>query len=273
MYAKEPVMSKSAFLKVGDFCWAELYANNIDKSLQFYTDLFNWNIESLPVGQDISYKLIKINDNAVAGGIRINEAMKKGGVPPHWNSFVLVEDIHESVALAKKLGGAIMRDAFDIPNKGKMAVIVDPTGASFSLWEPLMSDKDNQQSVSKSTSGNIGWNELITNDLDRANQFYCDLFKWTPKRKEFLPNETYITFMNKESPVAGMLKPVTHRNNPGPRWSLYFTTNDLDDCINKAKKLGGHLCYDPVSFPDIGRFTTIRDPDGVFFSVIQFDKS
>lgn len=260
-------MAKDRVINAGNFCWGELYAKDINKLSKFYTSLFGWEIESISLPENEPYYIFKTHNVGISGGIQLNKEM--GNLRPHWNSYVLVNDIHESVTAAKKLGARVMKDVINVLNKGKMAVILDPTDAAFSLWEAM--DANEQSSLTQSMPGNIGWNELVTNDTDKSGQFYTDLFKWTVSCQEWLPGETYTTFLNADGPVAGMRRPTEKLNTAGPRWWLYFTVSNLKEHMAKAEEMGGHVGHDPITIPGIGRFAMIRDPDGVCFSIIERD--
>lgn len=252
---------------IGDFCWTELLAVDINKSTEFYKSLFGWGTETMPLGNNETYVMYKVGDTRVAGGMQINDEMRAKQVLPHWNSYVLVDDIHESVKAAQALGATIYKDVADVTDMGKMAVIADPTGAAFSLWQAMKTNDG--QSLPKNAVGNIGWYELMTMDTDKAGKFYTDLFKWTVNSKKMPTGEVYNMFMIGDKPVAGMMKPEKE-NNFKPFWGVYFTVSNLDECINKAKKLGATLWYEPMTIADVGRITMIKAPDGESFSVIEF---
>jgi len=53
--------------------------------------------------------------------------------PPHWITYIAVDDVDELVTKVWELGGSICVPPTNIPNTGRFAVINDPTGATFSL--------------------------------------------------------------------------------------------------------------------------------------------
>jgi predicted enzyme related to lactoylglutathione lyase len=261
-------MATDTTLSAGDFCWIELTADNIERASQFYVALFDWGSEHVPCGTEEPYHMYKIGDTAIGGGFQINSEMKAKQVPQHWKSYVLVANIDESLKTAKSLGATVYKDVSEVMNVGKMAVIADPTGAVFSLWQTLQRSEGSP--LPSETFGNVGWHELVTTDTEAAGKFYTELFKWTQETQKMPEGHTYTTFKNGEKFVGGMMKP-DKEDTLGQRWNVYFSVSDLDESIAKAKKLGGTLCYEPITI-DVGRFTMIRDPEGIFFSIIQFKK-
>ena len=57
------------------------------------------------------------------------------GVPNHWHVYFAVADADASTAKVTELGGSVVVPPFDTPI-GKMAVVADPQGAVFSLFQP-----------------------------------------------------------------------------------------------------------------------------------------
>ncbi|MGI9240301.1 MAG: VOC family protein [Verrucomicrobiales bacterium] len=115
----------------GKICWHELITKDTEGSKAFYSALFGWTIEEMDMGP-MKYTMFKNGDDPQAGMIQITDEM--GDVPPHWLTYVTVEDIAASVAKAKELGANVCKDVTELP-MGKFAIVVDPGGAGFALWE------------------------------------------------------------------------------------------------------------------------------------------
>ncbi len=79
-----------------------------------------------------------------------------------------MDDADAAAAKAGELGGSAMMPPFDVMEVGRMAVLQDPTGAVFSVWQP-------RQSIGAELvngDGALTHNQLNTNDPARAQQFY-----------------------------------------------------------------------------------------------------
>ena len=116
----------------GAFCWNELSTPDPDAAAKFYAGVFGWTTEAVD-GGSLPYMMFKKGDQPVAGMMKPSPEM--GEVPPHWMSYVLVEDINDSVAKVEPLGGNVLQPVIPVGDMGKLAVIQDPTGAVFSFWE------------------------------------------------------------------------------------------------------------------------------------------
>jgi uncharacterized protein len=116
----------------GTLCWADLSTPDPDAASDFYNAVFDWNFE---LGQDGSgYVHIKNGDTFI-GGIPPAD-MRSPGAPPHWLIYILVEDCDQSAAKAKELGARLYLEPVTMENVGRMAVLADPQGAVFAIFQP-----------------------------------------------------------------------------------------------------------------------------------------
>jgi uncharacterized protein len=114
----------------GDFCWEELHTSDPEGAARFYADLFGWTID--PVPMDFPYWMAKNGALAVAGFMpQPPEAPQR----PAWLPYVAVADVDASAAQAVSLGGILLTPPSDIPEMGRFAVLADPGGASFALYQ------------------------------------------------------------------------------------------------------------------------------------------
>src|SRR5262249_9556630 len=107
---------------------------------------------------------------------RQTEMARAAGVPPHWTTFISVEDADATAARAARLGGtAVFREAFDVLDAGRVAAVRDPTGGDVSLWEPC----SRMGATVVDQVGAMCWNELATTDVGSAKRFFGELVGWT----------------------------------------------------------------------------------------------
>ncbi len=113
----------------GPFSWNELLTSDVNAAGAFYTQLFGWQTEAMPGG--MPYTLFKKNEMFVGGMM----TLPMPGVPPHWLTYVTVEGADAAAARVTELGGKIVAPPFDVPNVGRIAVVQDPQGAFFGVFE------------------------------------------------------------------------------------------------------------------------------------------
>ena len=119
----------------GTICWRELTTQNVDKAKEFYQELLGWNLARSKVSPEMDYTEIHIDDKAVGGMMQINEQWGAGWekIPAHWMTYIAVTNCDETVENIKTNGGGVCVPPFDAPNVGRMSVVNDPSGATFSV--------------------------------------------------------------------------------------------------------------------------------------------
>jgi len=248
----------------GTFSWVELATRDGAAAKRFYTSLFGWGVDEMPVGDGTTYTMLTKNGKRV--GALYQMSAQQQGVPPHWNSYVTVASADDSAAQAKKLGGNVMLEPFDVLDAGRMAVVADPTGAVFSLWQPkrhIGADLVNEP-------GAFCWNELYTTDPNKAADFYMGLFGWTKDARHMDYGE-YVIFNRGGRQMCGMMQiPKEWRPVP-PHWLVYFSVDDCDASVAKATSLGAKAMMPPMDIENVGRFAMLTDPEGAGFAVIKLN--
>lgn len=78
--------------------------------------------------------MIKAGGKQNAGLMQLtsDEANK---IPPHWLTYVYVDNIDDSVAKAQKLGAKVVFPPTPVEDFGRVAVLQDPTGTHIGLWQ------------------------------------------------------------------------------------------------------------------------------------------
>ena len=120
----------------GTFCWIDLATTDAEGAKRFYGELFGWELTDQPVGNDMVYTGITQGGKAVGALYAMGKEMLDMNIPPMWMSYISVENADDAAAKAKKLGGKMNSDPFDVMDIGRMGVIQDPTGAYISIWQP-----------------------------------------------------------------------------------------------------------------------------------------
>lgn len=121
----------------GEFCWSELLTSDVKKAKEFYEKLLGWSHEDHQM-KDMTYTMFKKGESLIGGLMQI-PADKEDLIPPHWMSYILVDDLGETVEKAKNLGAEIKVSEKEVEGMGKLAVIKDPSGAHIAFWEPKKS--------------------------------------------------------------------------------------------------------------------------------------
>ena len=242
----------------GTFSWADVTTSDQDAAKAFYTGLFGWEADDLPVDENTVYSMMKVDGKAVAAISPQQAAQAEAGVPPMWNNYVSVTSADEAAEKATSLGGTVHAPPFDVMDAGRMAVIQDPQGAFFMVWEP----RESIGAELVNEPGALCWNELAAPDMDAASTFYGELFGWTFAPMENSPSR-YLVITNGDRTNGGIREP---QEGEPPNWSPYFAVDDIDAALATVGELGGTKLMDPIDI-GIAKISPVRDPQGAIFQV------
>ncbi len=219
-----------------------------------------------PISDDAVYTMCQIGDADVSALYQLNEEQMTQQIPSHWRSYISVSNIDATVEKAKSLGATIISEPSDVFDAGRMAALLDPTGAEFRLWQP----KQHIGAKKVNEAGAFCWNELYTNDTKAAGDFYTSLLGWG-KNEMDTGSMVYTSFLVGEQQNGGMLKITEEMGNILPNWLVYFTVPSCEDSVKQAETLNGTILLPPTDIPDVGRFAVIQDPEGAVFAAIALN--
>ena len=182
----------------GSFCWIELGTTDQQAAKTFYSKLFGWSVTDSPMGPGEVYSMFQLNGRDMGGGYTLRKDQKDQGVPPHWMLYIAVENADATAAKITTAGGTVIMPPFDVMDIGRMAVLRDPTGAVFSIWQARQ-----HSGIGASGDGTFCWADLNTTDPARAAKFYSEVFGWQVSKSENDPSG-YLHIKNGEHFMGGM---------------------------------------------------------------------
>jgi uncharacterized protein len=248
----------------GTFCWPELATTDQKAAATFYQALFGWDVLDHSTGADGTYSVFQLHGKEVAAAFTIRPEQRQQGERSHWVSYVSVTSVDDTVRRAQELGGKVLAPPFDVSDAGRMAVLRDPTGAVFSVWEP----KKHIGAKILRDPGTLCWTELATRDPKTAETFYTELLGWKAKTGGEGPH-AYTEFNVQGTPGAGMMAIDPRWGDVPPHWTPYFAVEDVDAAAAKVQELGGQAHVPPTDIPNVGRFAMLADPQGAKFAIYK----
>jgi predicted enzyme related to lactoylglutathione lyase len=84
----------------GTFCWVDLATTDPSDAKAFYGELFNWEAENMPAGKAGTYTMLHLGGDEVCALYELDSKQREQGIPPHWCSYVSVEDADATAARA-----------------------------------------------------------------------------------------------------------------------------------------------------------------------------
>src|SRR4051794_35227255 len=155
----------------GTFSWVDLATSDAAGAKAFYGALLGWEFDDREIPDAPPYSMASVGGRNVAALY----GKRDDAQPSAWLSYVTVQDADAIAARVKELGGGAISGPLDVMQAGRMAVLQDPTGAVFAVWQP--GETIGAQLVND--PGSLTMNQLNTPDPDAAQAFYGELFGWT----------------------------------------------------------------------------------------------
>jgi predicted enzyme related to lactoylglutathione lyase len=113
----------------GAFHWNELMTRDVNKAKDFYKKSLGWTYDDMPMGDMYgTYTIIKSGDQMVGGMFKMDGPDFKN-MPEHWFTYIAVDDLDKRLKKLKEAGGTVMREPWDTPGVGRIAIVADPGGA------------------------------------------------------------------------------------------------------------------------------------------------
>ncbi len=272
-------MSERDHYPPGVPCWVETLQADPQAAMDFYASLFGWEFAGpAPISTDAAgeYFVARVRGRDVAGIGRLESpgAARR----PAWTTYVRVDDVSHTAARAANAGGAVVVAPLEAPPAGSLAILADPAGAPFGIWEPQ--DRQGARLVNEASAWALS--SLNTNDPDRAKTFYGALFGW---ETEPFDSGSGMELFRLPGYVGGQaLQPVprdtvavvipmeagweTSSGGRRPRWDVDFWIDGVDAGAERAAAGGGTVIAPPFALGQF-RMAILADPAGAVFSISQ----
>lgn len=244
----------------GRFVWHDLAVPNPDLALAFYTQVTPWKTQKFDDSADYT---MFTNDGTPLGGVTpITKDLASRGVTPHWMPYVSVYDVDACVRQVQALGGQLRMGPKEVPAVGCWAVVADPQGAEFGMFEPTEPPAPH----AAPGVGEFSWHELTAVDFKAATDFYRTLFHWEHVSDyDMGPMGIYRMFGQRGETYGGMFNRTPEM--PPPNWLSYVRVRDVRAAAERVKGLGGTVVNGPMEVPGGDWIAQCLDPQGAMFAL------
>ncbi len=244
-------------------CWADVMLPDLEAGKRFYGELLGWTFEDS--GPEFGHYTSAFRDGEPVAGLMPKQ---DGRTPTAWTVYLATDDAAATVQKAREAGGQVIAEPMKVGEVGTMAVLSDPSGAVFGIWQP----GEHKGFGKRNEPGSFCWVELRTRGSKVADPFYRQLFGYRTRQIGQAGGEMdYETWAvgDAEGPVAGRLQmgPEFPAELP-PHFLLYFSVSDCDEAAETIRRLGGQVHSGPHDSP-FGRIANVADDQGAAFAVID----
>ncbi|MGW1373605.1 VOC family protein [Streptomyces sp. NPDC002446] len=236
-------------------CWVELGTSDVDAAKVYYRQVFGWRAETDPRAEAGGYTVLYLGAAPVAALAPLSVP----GQPTAWTVSFATRDADALAATVTRAGGRQVKAPADVFDLGRFAVLADPEGAVFEVWQA----RSFAGAAVLSAPGSLGWVELATRDEEAAKAFYTGVFGWTVGTHEDYPQ------WGLDGADFGGMSALDefYPEDVRAHWLPYFAVADVDETAARAAESGGMLLVPPTDVPDGPRIAVIRDPQGASFGI------
>jgi len=250
----------------GKFVWYELVTTDTKAAEEFYKAVMGWGAQDAGM-PGVAYTLLSVAGNHIGGLVELPEEARKLGGRPAWLGYVFVDDVDASAASLAKAGGKVHRQPGDIPGVGRFAVVADPQGAIFDLFNAAPPPGQEPVTPAPGTPGYVGWHELQATDREAAFGFYSSLFGWAKSDQvDMGAMGIYQVFARGDTQIGGMMTKL--ESVPAPFWLYYFNVAGIDAAAARVAAGGGKIVNGPHQVPGGSWIVQGLDPQGVLFALV-----
>lgn len=246
----------------GKVVWHDLITDTPAESRRFYEELFGWEFESvgnvLGFSANNAYTLIRNDGRLIGGMVDANKLNNKEEIS-QWVALISVEDIDRAVGVVRSMGGTVFTPATDLADRGQLAVVADNTGALFALLQT----RDGDPADRNPEYGDFLWDELWTDDVGKATDFYKSLAGYVADDRDIDDDdrdEKYRLMMQGETPRVGVIR--NPFDNVKPVWVNYIRVEDPAAITARVEELGGRILVDAQPRDIGGEVAFIAGPSG-----------
>jgi uncharacterized protein len=252
------------------FVWYELVTDNLDKAVTFYSEVVGWDMRDSGA-PGMRYMIFAKNGKDV-GGMMTWAAEDAVGMRPEWMAHIHTAKLDQELRAVVADGGTIIKPAQHIPQVGRFAVVLDPQGVKYLLFEP--SSNYARPRLGQMETGNVGWHELLTHDAEQSFEYYSKHYGWEKDYAHDMGSMgIYQTFRTDKPLYAGGMMNLRSCPSIGdglkPHWKLFFTVDDIEAAQNRIRLAGGAIAAPPMDVPGGSWVLQALDDQGCPFALMQ----
>ncbi|MFG2807919.1 VOC family protein [Streptomyces massasporeus] len=226
-------------------CWVDAQLRDVEAGKRFYGELFGWTFEDEWFG---SFTEALKDGEPVAALVRKVD----GRLPTVWTVYFATPDAPTLARRIRDAGGQIVSAPVPAGDLGVTALVTDPEGAVFALWQP----EEHPGFGKRHEPGTFAWAELYARDTEAANTFYGDLFREALFGPDAEPDFG-------RAPVSDV-----YPAEMPPHFLVHFAVEDVAAALEDVTRLGGRVQVPPFE-TSYGEVAVVTDNQGASFALLH----
>ncbi|MEU5345043.1 MULTISPECIES: VOC family protein [unclassified Streptomyces] len=128
-------MTAARLGSLNEFCWMDLKTRDLPGTGEFFSKALGWRFA---VAEDDWRRAtgITAGRHRIGGVSDLANPTYPPGTPAHIAYYLAVDDVDRRAEAATANGARLVVPPFDAGDQGRIATLIDPVGAAFSLWQP-----------------------------------------------------------------------------------------------------------------------------------------
>jgi uncharacterized protein len=254
-------MSRSQRLP-GKFVWADLVTDDVAAAMKFYSQMFGWTFRS------VGDYFIASNDDRPLCGMFQRPRPQDQSAQPRWFAYISVLNVGRAKTTVTQLGGKVLIEPQELPERGEQAVFADSEGAVFGVVKS--SSGDPQDFLAD--PGDWIWIQLLSRDGHKAAEFYRAVGGYeiventeTNRVSDYvLASEGYARATVRTIPAAN--------TETLPTWLPFVRVKNVAESVALAKQLGGKVLINPNPKSLDGKVAVVADPTGAAVGIMEWSE-
>jgi predicted enzyme related to lactoylglutathione lyase len=248
----------------GKVVWADLVTPNLGVAEAFYSALFGWTFQEVPLG-DTKYAVAMLDGRPI-GGIVQRPIPAGEHRQSNWLTFVSVADVDRAAQLAVQDGAKELAKPTTYPGRGRQAVFAGPDGAVFAILDSASGDPGDYLAE----PGEWIWSALLTSNPDVAAKFYQSVFGYDVFDLPSDDGLEHVVLSSQDYARAGINSLPKDSRHRHAHWLNFVRVTDTDAAAAKAVALGGRILVEPRLDRHGGKIALLADPSGAPFGIMEW---
>ncbi|MFF1722678.1 VOC family protein [Streptomyces sviceus] len=228
-------------------CWVDAQLPDVAAGKRFYGELFGWTFQDRPDANGGAVWALHKGRPVAALAHKTD-----GRMPTVWTVHFATPDIEGLADRIWAAGGQVVTAPVPVGELGKSALVTDPEGAVFGLWEP----GSHPGFGARHEPGTFAWAELYARDTEAANTFYGGLFH----------DALFGAGAHPDFGRAAVFD-VFPAEMP-PHFLVHFAVEDCESVLGTVARLGGRVQAPPFE-TSYGKVAVVTDNQGASFAILE----
>jgi predicted enzyme related to lactoylglutathione lyase len=225
-------------------CWLDAQLSDVEAGKRFYGELFGWTFE-----RRTGFAAWALKDGEPVAALA---PKTDGRLPTTWTVYFATPDAEALAGRVRAAGGQVVSAPLPVDGLGVTALVADPQGAVFALWQP----GGHPGFGRRHEPGTFARAELYTRDTGAADDFYGGLFGEAPSGARAGADFG-------RAPVSDVFPPEMP-----PHFLVHFAVRDVPAALEETTRLGGRVQVPPFG-TDHGTVAVVADDQGASFALVR----